>query len=176
MDDFYIYYEISPQNSQAGVVKAIAPHRLDEMEGVDFIRVPSEVGLQFIVGTESISRWIISYDASEEKMVLVKPNPDSIQTDSRGRRVSVVSLIPIPEVQEDPEVVVIWNAVNKTFNVDTNAKKTSTFFVTREGDPNILYFIFSFLGTEIVCDVPLPEVFSVYTKPEFSRYKLEIER
>lgn len=177
MDDFYVYYEVSPKDLQTGVIKAIAPCCLEEMEHLNFIRVPSEVGLTFTAGIESLSRWIVSYDASEENMVLAQPVQELIQTDSEGNRVlmnSVVSLIPLPEVQEEPEVVVTWNTKEKTFSVTADSEEPLTFYVTREGDPNIMYF--KFVETHICCDVPLPENFSVYTRPEFSRYKLEIER
>jgi hypothetical protein len=176
MDDFYVYYEISSQDLQTGVIKAVFPNYLEEMNHLEFIRVPPEVGLKFTIGTESFSRWIVSYDTSEEEMVLVRPILDLIQTDLNGNRVlmsSVVSLIPLPEVQEEPEVVVTWNTKGKTFNVMSDSEEPLTFYVTREGDPNILYFRFS--ETHARCDIPLPEVFSVYTRPKFSRYKLEIE-
>lgn len=181
MDDFYVYYEMQPVNMRQGVIKAITPNALPEFDSLDVIRIPAEKGLEFTVGTASLNRWTVCYDPRTESMQMMEWEPEIISESA------AVFLVQLPTMQRKPEVTVTFRRKKKTFNVQSvhNPDLPNVhlvFFVTRLDDPNIphsnfkidLYSTMAEGGADFVCTDDLPERFSVYTKPEFDRYKLKV--
>ena len=182
MDDFYIYYELGQQSHTVGTIKAIAPIELGEMNEMEFIRVPSPVGLSFTRGSESLNRWVVKWFPEFAEMRLYKRELDRSET--------VANFIQlIPTRQTKPQVTVTWKRESKLFNVKTRGVSISHpnvdmyFFVTRLDDPNIFYHHFGMVlletmnkkGLDIPCDITLPDKFSVSTRTVFDRYQLRIE-
>jgi len=184
VDDFYVYYEPTPNNAMIGVIKAISPSKLSDMEAVEFIRVPSEVGLSFTIGSEPLSGWVVSWDSDKGEMDMVKQDTSSLTN------LSVNFLRAIPTRQEKAQVVVTQKPKENVFNVRTKGVSIShfnsplAFFVTRLDDPNIIYYHFQIplydtmnrKGIDFRYSVELPKRFSVYTKYAVDRYQLRIER
>lgn len=182
MDDFYIYYELEPQSHTVATIKAIAPIELGEMGDMEFIRVPSEVGLSFTRGTESLNRWVVKWLPEFAEMRLHKQEQD--------RPDAVIDFLRnIPTRQTKAQVIVTWNRKRKSFNVRTQGISAThpnmdmLFFVTRLHDPNIYYHHFGVAlwdtmnseGFGTPCDIVLPDKFSVYTRTAFDRYQLRIK-
>ncbi len=183
MDDFFVYYEPKQNDVSKGIIKAISPNEISDMEGFEHIRIPAEQGLTFTVGSESLSLWMVSWDSSRGEMVLEKSEPEAIND------TEIVFLTEIPTVQTKPQLLVTYTRSANEFHLLTRGVSIShqnlnmLFFVTRKGDPNILYHHFSTTlyetmrrGITIPCDVELPEKFSVLTKPELERYQLKVKR
>ena len=183
MDDFYIYYELNQPSLTVGTIKAIAPRKLNDMENMEFIQVSPEVGLAFTRGSESLNRWEVRWLPESAEMRLHKREV--------VRAESVTSFLRIiPTRQTKAHVTVTWNRESKLFNVRTRGVSVRHpninmhFFVTRLGDPNIIYHQFSTelmetmirTGLDIPCDVTFPDKFSVCTRTAFDRYQLRIER
>ena len=184
MDDFYVYYEPLSDNLTKGTIKAISPNALKEMGDMDYIRIPAERGLEFTIGDESISLWMIGWDSDVEDMAMVKYEPEVAVGPGK------VPLREIPTRQSKPYTVITYSKGKREFFIRTKGISLShqnvnmTFFVTREGDPNIPFFHFSTplfdtmarKGVTVTCDVELPDQFSVFTKPELERYQLRTTR
>jgi len=182
VDDFYIYYEPDTQASLVGVIKAVAPIELKEMGDMEFIRVPSDIGLGFTRGTTPLTNWVVRWDADADAMCLVQLETDSLREAPKFLEV-------IPTKEENPQTTITWKPSEGVFNVRTRGVSIThpnldmNFFVTRECDPNILYYHFSVrllatmnrVGYDIPCNVSLPKKFSVYTKFELDRYQLRYE-
>ena len=182
MDDFYVYYEPTPNNAMIGVIKAISPSKLAEMGDAEFIRVSSEVGLSFTIGAEPISCWVVSWDSDKGEMGMVKQGSIT--------NLSANFLKAIPTRQKKAQVIVTQKPKENVFNVRTKGVSIShfnakmAFFVTRLDDPNILYCHFQIplydtmnrKGVDFKYSVELPKRFSVYTKYDLDRYQLRIER
>lgn len=183
MDDFYIYYEPDPQSPTIGIIRAVAPIELDEMNDMEFIRVSSEIGLSFTKGSESLNQWIVRWTPEFGEMCLHK------QEQNKPKIVADFLEI-IPTRQTKAQVIVTWKRESNMFNVRTRGISISHpnidmfFFVTRQGDPNIIYDYFGVAlrdtmnrkGLDISRDIILPKKFSVCTRTAFDRYQLRIER
>lgn len=180
MDDFYVYYERETETSLAGAIKAIAPTQLEEMGDMEFIRVPSEVGLSFTRGSMVLSRWFVKWDSDGMQLT----EQDNI------RQTVVKFLTVVPTRQTKAQVIITWKPSENIFNVRTNGVSIEhpninmVFFVTALDDPNIPYHDFTVQlldtmnrkGYDLPCSVELPKKFSVYTKHELKRYQLRIAR
>jgi hypothetical protein len=183
MDDFYIYYVIDEETPTMGYIRAVAPHVIDEMEDMAFIRVPAVYGLQFTVGRKSISHWVVQYDNDSECMILTKPK-------AQLGIVLAPVFSQVPRIQKNPEMVVTFKKKEKCFHVHIPSKglkqpkRKLRFFVTPFNDPNMLYFQFPVdfdiasesAGCTIPCPVELPKQFSIFTNKILDRYQLRITR
>jgi len=182
VDDFYIYYELEHQSHSIGTIKAIAPRKLDDMGDMEFIRVPSKIGLSFTKGSESLNRWVVKWLPEFAEMRLYKREIEKLESVTNFLQI-------IPTRQTKAHVTVTWKRESKLFNVRTRGVSISHpnidmyFFVTRLDDPNIIYHQFntSLLetmnrkGLDIPCDITLPNRFSVCTRTAFDRYQLRTE-
>ena len=184
MDDFYVYYMTDDANPKVGLIKAIAPIELpDDMGDMPYIRVPAEQGMQFTVGTESISKWLIQWDESAGTMALVK-----MKTAIGSLATAIIAQMPTK--MRKPEITVQYKKRPKGFKVTARGvglgqpNMQMRFFVTAADDPNIFYHHFPVDLFKAMTDdgefVPykgaLPEKFSVYTRFFFDRYLLRLPK
>ncbi len=183
MNDFYVYYEPKPNDITKGIIKGIAPHEISDFEGMEFIRIPFEQGLTFTTGDEPLSRWMVAWDNDELEMVLAKTEPEEVNN------IEISFLAEVPKRQTKPQLSITYHREKNEFHLLTRGVSIShqnlnmVFFVTRQGDPNILLHHFKTTlyetmrrGITIPCEVELPEKFSVFAKPELERYKLKVQR
>ena len=182
MDDFYIYYEPEQQSPTIGTIKAISPRKLDDMGDMEFVRVPSKIGLSFTRGSESLNQWVVKWLPEFAEMRLYKRDIEHWESVTNFLQI-------IPTRQTKAQVTVTWKRESKVFNVRTRGVSISHpnidmyFFVTRLDDPNIIYHQFSTSlletmnrkGLDIPRDITLPDKFSVCTRTTFDRYQLRIE-
>ena len=184
MGDYYVYYEGVPNDQTKGIIKAISPVPLAEMEELEHIRIPAEEGLAFTVGGKSLNAWAVAWNNDLECMAMTEMSAATINT------AEFIFLQEIPTAQKKPQVSITYSKSDGAFLVKTRGVSishpnvTMLFFITRKGDPNILLYHFqvalyetmSRKGFRLPCDVDLPKVFSVYTKPDLDRYQLRIQQ
>ena len=163
MDDYYVYFELSNDNS-VGKIKAVSPHEIKELE-FPYIHISAEAGMKFTVGNESLGQWQVEWSNAEQVMVLVKIQHEvTVAAPTILRRVVADA--------EEPAVIITW--MGDHFNVftpekvSTEIRKKLTFFVTRYEDPNIIYGHFQVAIGDMVNGIDvdmsgLPEKFSMFT-------------
>jgi len=169
------YYEFTNlNNTEAKVTKITSATRFKG----SFVEISDQLGRKFMEGKEVSSDWKLIWDTASESMIMKRTgdevfnslmsafsevkeqkDPDVIITGSSSRSGSMLFLVSMYEPPEDPNMPLY-------------------FFITKKGDPNVLYAEFMAHYYEVenkFCwDDPRNE-FSVFTKGTNLVCSLELE-
>lgn len=172
-----VYYEFTNlNNTEARITKVTPATRF----GGSFVEISNELGRKFMEGKETSSDWKLVWDTVSESMVMKRTGDEVFN--------SLVSAFLEIEEREDPDVIikVILPSLSggsalflvSMYEPPEDPNMPLYFFITKKGDPNVLYaeFMSHYYEVENKFHWHDPkDEFSVFTKGTNLVCSLEID-